>query len=231
MAKPNVFVIYYSMYGHVQCLAKHIMRGLEASDVNAKIYQIAETLLPEVLCSMSAPLKDTSIPVITTAELPEADGKITFTVKLSIIFISKHCFKVFLLAHLRVLVVILLKYRHFLTNVVNYGLVEKCEIFLKFLFCFNKSKKFILLNDFRYGKFVGTFFSTSSIGGGQESTTLSMIPFFTHLGMIYVPFGYKNNRLSELSVHGGSPYGSGMYVQFMLSSTRLLKFNFKTFIF
>ncbi len=62
----------------------------------------------------------------------------------------------------------------------------------------------------RNGKFVGTFFSTASIGGGQETTALSCVPFFVHMGLNFVPLGYKNPKLFDLSVpHGGSPWGAG----------------------
>ena len=54
----------------------------------------------------------------------------------------------------------------------------------------------------------GVFFSTASLGGGQETTALSCIPFFTHLGMVFVPLGYRDKALANLDeVHGGSPYG------------------------
>jgi NAD(P)H dehydrogenase (quinone) len=52
LIKPTVFVVYYSMYGHVHQLAKHVFKGLEKTNVNAKLFQIAETLSPEVLTSM-----------------------------------------------------------------------------------------------------------------------------------------------------------------------------------
>lgn len=59
-------------------------------------------------------------------------------------------------------------------------------------------------------KFVGTFVSTGSLGFGQEGTHLSLMPFFAHLGMIYVPLGSKCPLLLDLSAaHGGSPYGAG----------------------
>jgi NAD(P)H dehydrogenase (quinone) len=45
---------------------------------------------------------------------------------------------------------------------------------------------------------VGTFFSTASIGSGQESTALSMIPFFAHMGLIYVPMGGKSAYLGNI---------------------------------
>jgi NAD(P)H dehydrogenase (quinone) len=53
------------------------------------------------------------------------------------------------------------------------------------------------------------FFSTSTLGGGQETTALSCVPFFAHLGMLFVPLGYRNKSLMNLDqIHGGSPYGS-----------------------
>ena len=72
--KPTVFVIYYSMYGHVQTLAREIIKGLNVVGINAKLYQIAETLPQEVLGKMHAPPKATDVPVITAADLANADG-------------------------------------------------------------------------------------------------------------------------------------------------------------
>ena len=68
------------------------------------------------------------------------------------------------------------------------------------------------MNDELHHKFVGTFFSTGSIGGGQESTTLTTMPFFAHMGMIYIPFGSHRKRpLPEGEVAGGSAWGAGTY--------------------
>lgn len=62
------------------------------------------------------------------------------------------------------------------------------------------------------GKFAATFFSTSSQGGGQETTSLTTIPFFAHQGMIFVPLGYGCKSLMDMSeIHGGSPYGAGTF--------------------
>ena len=72
--KKTVFVIYYSMYGHVQALAREICKGLEKAGVNAQLFQIAETLPQEVLEKMHAPPKATDVPVITPDKLTEADG-------------------------------------------------------------------------------------------------------------------------------------------------------------
>ncbi|KAI8086363.1 NAD(P)H:quinone oxidoreductase, type IV [Halteromyces radiatus] len=60
------------------------------------------------------------------------------------------------------------------------------------------------------GKFAGTFFSTASQHGGQETTALTLVTYFTHQGMIYVPFGYANPHLFDnTEVIGGSAYGAG----------------------
>ena len=77
MSKKTVYVIYYSMYGHIKKLAEEVIKGLEKSGVNAKLFQVAETLPAEVLTKMHAPPKDPNVPIITPAQLPEADGKIS----------------------------------------------------------------------------------------------------------------------------------------------------------
>ncbi|KAI8068691.1 NAD(P)H:quinone oxidoreductase, type IV [Gongronella butleri] len=60
------------------------------------------------------------------------------------------------------------------------------------------------------GKFAGTFFSTASQHGGQETTALTTVTYFAHHGMIYVPFGFANSHLFDIDeVVGGSAYGAG----------------------
>ena len=60
------------------------------------------------------------------------------------------------------------------------------------------------------GKFAGTFFSTASQHGGQESTAFTTVTYFAHHGIIYVPFGFANAHLFDNSeVIGGSAYGAG----------------------
>ncbi|KAF3483865.1 Y20 protein [Arthroderma uncinatum] len=65
-----------------------------------------------------------------------------------------------------------------------------------------------------FGKYVGTFVSTGTPGGGQESTVIASMSTFVHHGMIFVPLGYKNTFpiLANLSeVRGGSPWGAGTF--------------------
>ncbi|EGA63175.1 Ycp4p [Saccharomyces cerevisiae FostersO] len=58
----------------------------------------------------------------------------------------------------------------------------------------------------------GYFVSTSSYGGGQESTVKACLSYLAHHGIIFLPLGYKNS-FAELAsieeVHGGSPWGAG----------------------
>ncbi|KAJ3729516.1 flavoprotein-like protein [Lentinula raphanica] len=62
------------------------------------------------------------------------------------------------------------------------------------------------------GKYVSVFFSTASLGGGQESTAMNAMSTFVHHGMIFVPLGYAHafSQLTDLSeVRGGSAWGAG----------------------
>jgi NAD(P)H dehydrogenase (quinone) len=59
------------------------------------------------------------------------------------------------------------------------------------------------------GKFASTFTSTNTQHGGQETTHLTTMPFFSHQGIIHVPIGFTKPYLADLSEpHGGSPYGA-----------------------
>ncbi|KAJ1848201.1 hypothetical protein LPJ70_001145 [Coemansia sp. RSA 2708] len=74
MAKPKVFVIYYSTYGHVHTLAQSISKGvLKSGDVDVEIYQFPETLSDDALEKMHAAPK-ANIPTIDVDKLTEADG-------------------------------------------------------------------------------------------------------------------------------------------------------------
>jgi len=70
----KVYIVYYSMYGHVAKLAQEIQKGASSVEgVEAKLFQVPETLPAEVLGKMGAPPK-TEVPIITPSELTEADG-------------------------------------------------------------------------------------------------------------------------------------------------------------
>ncbi|KAH8503520.1 hypothetical protein Peur_067256 [Populus x canadensis] len=74
-SKLKVFIVFYSMYGHVEGLAKRMKKGVDGVEgVEAFLYRVAETLSDDVLIKMKVPEKDVGIPEITAAELVNADG-------------------------------------------------------------------------------------------------------------------------------------------------------------
>lgn len=57
---------------------------------------------------------------------------------------------------------------------------------------------------------VGSVFTSTGTGGGNESTILTTIPTLLHHGMVYVGLPYAAPELTDISeVRGGSPYGAG----------------------
>ncbi|XP_068650458.1 probable NAD(P)H dehydrogenase (quinone) FQR1-like 2 [Aristolochia californica] len=74
-SKLKIFIVFYSMYGHVECLARRIKKGVDGIDgVEGVLYRVPETLPSNLLDQMKAPPKDDDIPVISAAQLAEADG-------------------------------------------------------------------------------------------------------------------------------------------------------------
>lgn len=66
-----------------------------------------------------------------------------------------------------------------------------------------------------HGKYVGIFVSTSSLGGGQESTIINALSIACHLGLLYVPLGYKHAQSILQATdepRAGSAWGSGVLV-------------------
>lgn len=165
--KPKIFVIYYSMHGHIEKMARHVLKGLERSGVEAKLFQVAETLSAEVLQKMHAGPKAADVPVITADQLSEADG---FLFGVPTRFGS-----------------IPTQVRALLDQTGSHWLKGTLQ-----------------------GKFAGIFYSTGSLGGGQETTALTFLPFLVHQGINFVPLGYKNPKQTDITVvHGGSPWGAG----------------------
>lgn len=75
VAKLRVFIVFYSMYGHVESLARRMKKGVDGVEgVEAALFQVPETLSGEVLEQMKAPPKAGDVPVISAAEMMAADG-------------------------------------------------------------------------------------------------------------------------------------------------------------
>lgn len=57
---------------------------------------------------------------------------------------------------------------------------------------------------------VGSVFTSTGTGGGNESTILTFLPTLLHHGMVVVGLPYSCQELTVISeVRGGSPYGAG----------------------
>lgn len=70
----KVYIIFYSMYGHVYKLAQSIKQGVDSVEgVEGVLYQVAETLPEEVLGKMHAAPKP-DVPIIDPHTLADADG-------------------------------------------------------------------------------------------------------------------------------------------------------------
>ncbi|RYQ80308.1 hypothetical protein Ahy_Scaffold1g106808 isoform E [Arachis hypogaea] len=73
MARLRIFIVFYSMYGHVEGLARRLKKGVDGVEgVEGVLYRVPETLSTEILQQMRAPPKDDGIPVITAEELAAA---------------------------------------------------------------------------------------------------------------------------------------------------------------
>ncbi|KAK6946207.1 NADPH-dependent FMN reductase-like [Dillenia turbinata] len=71
----RIFIVFYSMYGHVELLAKRMKKGVDKIDgVEGVLFRVPETMSSEVLKQMRVPVKGDEIPLITADQLAEADG-------------------------------------------------------------------------------------------------------------------------------------------------------------
>eukprot|EP00262_Sarcandra_glabra_P009278 TRINITY_DN2339_c0_g1_i3.p1 TRINITY_DN2339_c0_g1~~TRINITY_DN2339_c0_g1_i3.p1 ORF type:complete len:208 (+),score=34.11 TRINITY_DN2339_c0_g1_i3:2-625(+) len=74
-AATKVYVIYYSLHGHVVTMAREIQRGANSvQDVEATLWQVPETLPERILEKMKAPPKAEDVAVIRPEQLVEADA-------------------------------------------------------------------------------------------------------------------------------------------------------------
>jgi len=70
----KIYIVFYSMYGHVEKLAEEIKKGAASVEgVEVSLWQVPEILPEEVLIKMNAPPK-TEVPIIEPQQLADADG-------------------------------------------------------------------------------------------------------------------------------------------------------------
>lgn len=71
----KVYIIYYSMYGHVEKMARAAKEGVDSVEgVEGILYQVQESLPAEVLEKMHAPPKPEDVPVVDPHTIDQADG-------------------------------------------------------------------------------------------------------------------------------------------------------------
>ncbi|OVA06497.1 NADPH-dependent FMN reductase [Macleaya cordata] len=75
MSTTKVYIVYYSLYGHVGLMAREVHRGASTvEDVEATLWQVPETLPEKILEKMKAPPKEDDVAVIKPEQLVDADG-------------------------------------------------------------------------------------------------------------------------------------------------------------
>ncbi|RYR46994.1 hypothetical protein Ahy_A07g032889 [Arachis hypogaea] len=75
MAVTKVFVVYYSMYGHVDTMAREVLKGAAAVEgVEATLWRVPETLSDRILEKLKAPPRPDDVTDIKPEQLLEADG-------------------------------------------------------------------------------------------------------------------------------------------------------------
>ncbi|CAL9729981.1 hypothetical protein MOUN0_I03708 [Monosporozyma unispora] len=70
----NIAIITYSLYGHIDILAKAVQRGIKEAGGSADIYRVNETLPEEALQKLQAPPKAKDIPVVDKDVLKNYDA-------------------------------------------------------------------------------------------------------------------------------------------------------------
>ncbi|XP_074303060.1 putative NAD(P)H dehydrogenase (quinone) FQR1-like 3 [Silene latifolia] len=75
MSSVKVYIVYYSLHGHVETMAREVYRGASSVEgVEPSLWLIPETLPESVLHKMKAPEKPTDVAEIKAEQLVEADG-------------------------------------------------------------------------------------------------------------------------------------------------------------
>ncbi|KAF8049039.1 hypothetical protein N665_2318s0005 [Sinapis alba] len=75
MAVTKIYIVYYSLHGHVETMAREVLRGANAvPDVEATLWQIPETLPEKILEKVQAAPRPDDVPEIQGEQLGEADG-------------------------------------------------------------------------------------------------------------------------------------------------------------
>ncbi|MGU3412113.1 NAD(P)H:quinone oxidoreductase [Enterobacteriaceae bacterium C23F] len=162
--KAKILVLYYSMYGHIETMAKAVAEGASGVDgAEVTVKRVPETMSAEVFAKAGG--KTHTAPVATPQELADYDA---------IIFGTPTRFG---------------------------NMAGQMRTFLD-------QTGGLWASGALYGK-LGSVFSSTGTGGGQEHTISSTWTTLAHHGMVIVPIGYGAQELFDVSqVRGGTPYGA-----------------------
>ncbi|MDD3573733.1 MAG: NAD(P)H:quinone oxidoreductase type IV, partial [Methanospirillum sp.] len=73
----RIFIVYYSLYGHIHKMAQAVSEGIRDAGFEAELFRVPETLPDAVIEKMGAKSFQTEfqkLPVITPDELAKADA-------------------------------------------------------------------------------------------------------------------------------------------------------------
>ena len=69
----KILVLYYSMYGHIEIMAKAVAEGARSANADVVIKRVPDTMSPEVAKQYGAKLEQEA-PFATPDELPQYDA-------------------------------------------------------------------------------------------------------------------------------------------------------------
>ncbi|XP_021715507.1 probable NAD(P)H dehydrogenase (quinone) FQR1-like 3 isoform X1 [Chenopodium quinoa] len=75
MSTTKVYIVFYSVFGHVETMAREVHRGASSvEDVEASLWLVPETLPQRILEKMKAPPRPSDVTEIKPENLVDADG-------------------------------------------------------------------------------------------------------------------------------------------------------------
>lgn len=161
----KILVLYYSMYGHIETLARAVEQGAASvSNTQVVVKRVAE-LVPDAVLAKSGAKVNQAAPIADPQELADYDAIIVGTPT---------------------------RFGNMSAQMRNFwdqtgGLWGKGALIGK----------------------VGSVFTSTGTGGGNETTITSTWNTLAHHGMMIVGLPYSCPELTELDqLHGGSPYGA-----------------------
>jgi NAD(P)H dehydrogenase (quinone) len=165
MLMTKVLVLYYSMYGHVETMARAVAEGARSVDGTDVIVKRVAEVMPREVAEKAGAKLDQEAPIAEPSELADYDAVIFGTP-------------------------------------TRFG--NMCAQMRNFL----DQTGPLWINGKLIGK-VGSVFTSTGTGGGNETTITTFHTTLLHQGMVIVGLPYGIPELSDISeMRGGGPYGA-----------------------